>query len=136
MDEYAKPLPNMSDGTRPYWEACKEHRLVLPKCRSCGEIYFFPNGFCPHCLSEDIEWIEATGKGKIHAYSVVERPPSPQFSEDVPYVVAMIELEEGPRMMSNVLEMSHEDIRIDMPVEVVFEDVTESVTIPQFRPVK
>ena len=136
MNEYAKPLPEMNDGTRAYWDACKEHRLVLPKCRSCGEIYFFPNDFCPHCLSEDIEWIEASGKGKIHTYSIVERPPSPQFSEDVPYIVAIIELEEGPRMMSNVLEMSHEDIRIDMPVEIVFEDVTESVTIPKFRPVK
>jgi len=80
--------------------------------------------------------MEASGRGKIHTYSIVRRPPSPQFGEDVPYIVAMIELEEGPRMMSNVIGLSHEDIRIDMPVEVVFDDVTESATIPKFRPLK
>jgi uncharacterized OB-fold protein len=136
MNEYAKPIPDCKDGTRPYWDACKQHRLVLPKCRSCDEVYFFPDDFCPCCLSEDIQWIEASGKGRIHTYSVVERPPSPRFSDDVPYIVAIIELEEGPRMMSNILEIAHEDIRIDMLVEVVFEDVTENVTIPKFRPVK
>jgi uncharacterized OB-fold protein len=134
MSEYMKPLPDISEGAQPYWDACKEHRLVLPKCRSCGEIYFFPREFCPHCLSGGIEWIEASGKGKIHTYSIVGRPASPSFSDDVPYAVAIIELDEGPRMMSNVCDIAPDEICVDMPVEVVFEDVSESVSLPKFRP--
>lgn len=136
MSEYAKPLPAISEKTRKFWEGCKERRLLLPKCRSCGEVYYFPKGFCPRCLSDDIDWIEASGKGIIHTFSIVERPPSPPFSDDVPYVVAMIDLDEGPRMMSNVVGIEPGKVRVGAPVEVVFEDVSDSVTLPKFRPVK
>lgn len=133
MSEYEKPIPEISEETRPYWDGCKAHRLLLPKCRSCGEVFYFPKGFCPNCLSEDIEWMEASGKGKVHTFSVIQRPPAPSFMPDVPYVVAIIDLEEGPRMMSNIVEATVDDISVDMPVEVVFEDITEEITLPKFR---
>ena len=136
MTEYAKPIPEKNDNTRPYWDGCKKHKLLLPKCRECGKVFFFPMDFCPDCLAEDVEWVEAGGRGRIHTFSVVHRPPSPPFAGDAPYVVAMIELDEGPRMMSNVVEIEPDRVRVDMPVEVVFEDVTEDVALPKFRPVE
>jgi len=131
-----KPIPRVSESTRRYWEGCASHKLLLPKCRTCEEVFFFPNNFCPSCLSDDIDWIEASGKGTVHTFSIVYRPPSPPFSGDTPYVVAMIDLEEGPRMMSNVVEITPEDARVDMPVEVVFEDISEGIALPKFRPVE
>jgi len=135
MTGYEKPLPEVNEKTARYWEGCREHKLLLPKCRACGEIFFFPNHFCPRCLSEDLEWIQSSGAGKVHTFSVIERPPIQSFAADVPYVVAIIELDEGPRMMSNIIEIAPGDVRVDMPVEVVFEDVTDDVTLPKFRPI-
>jgi len=134
MNEYAKPLPDMSDDTKSYWEGCKRHKLLLPKCRACGKTFFFPRDFCAQCLSEDIEWIQMSGRGKVHTFSVIERPPSAPFAEDVPYVVAIIELDEGPRMMSDLVDIAPEHVRVDMAVEVVFEDITEDVALPRFHP--
>ncbi len=136
MAEYMKPVPEVSDATRKYWDGCKARELLLPKCRACGELFFFPNKFCPKCLSESIEWIKASGKGKVHTFSIVQRPPSGAFEADVPYVVAIIDLDEGPRMMTNIVGTAPENVRVGMPVEVVFEDITEDVTLPKFRPVR
>lgn len=136
MSEYQKPIPEIKDTTRPYWDGCKSHKLLFPKCRPCNKPFFFPDKFCPTCLSEDIEWITASGKGTIHTFSVVRRAPSGAFAENAPYVVAIIDLAEGPRMMSNVIGISSDDVRVGMPVEVVFEDITEEITLPKFRPVR
>ncbi len=135
MSDYEKPLPNITENTRKYWEGCRQHKLLLPKCRACDKFFFFPNNFCPHCLSEDVEWLEASGRGRVHTFSVVERPPTIPFSSDVPYVVVIIELDEGPRMMSSLIGVAPGDVRVDMPVEVVFEEATEEVVLPKFRPV-
>ncbi len=136
MTEYMKPIPEVSENAREYWNGCKAHRLLLPKCRACGTVFFFPNKFCPDCLSEDIEWIEAEGKGTVHTFSIVYRPPGPAFAPDVPYVVAIIELAEGPRMMSNIVDVEPEDVRIGMPVEVTFEDITGDISLPKFHPIR
>ncbi|RJP72462.1 MAG: Zn-ribbon domain-containing OB-fold protein [Candidatus Abyssobacteria bacterium SURF_17] len=136
MKEYQKPVPEVKDYTRPYWDGCKAHKLLLPKCRPCNKPFFFPGKFCPTCLSEDIEWTPASGKGTIHTFSVVDRPPSGAFAGDVPYVVAIIDLAEGPRMMSNVIGISPDEVRVGMPVEVVFEDINDDIAIPKFRPVQ
>jgi len=134
MSDYTKPLPETSERTHPYWDGCKSGKLLLPKCRACGTIFFFPNNFCVACLSEDIEWIEASGKGTMHTFSIIRRPPSDAFAADVPYVVALIDLEEGPRMMSNLVGIQAEQARVGMPVKVVFEKITEEITLPKFRP--
>lgn len=135
MTEYTKPLPDITDSTRPYWDGCKAKKLLLPKCKTCGKTFFFPNHFCPTCLSEDLAWIESSGKGAVHTFTIIWRPPSDAFAADVPYVVAIIDLEEGPRMMSNIIGIPPDQVRVGMPVKVVFEEVTENVTLPKFRPV-
>ena len=134
MSDYTKPVPEITESTRPYWEGCKAKKLLLPKCEACGEIFFFPNHFCPACLSDDLVWIESSGKGVVHTFTIISRPPSDEFAADVPYVVAIIELEEGPRMMSNIIGIAPDQVRVGMPVKVVFEEVTEDVTLPKFRP--
>ncbi len=134
MSGYNKPLPVVSEGARPYWEGCKAGRLRLPKCRSCGTVFFFPAGFCPACLREEIEWIDASGRGVVHAFSVISRPASPAFSDDVPYVVAIIELKEGPRMMSNFVGIDPARVHVGLAVEVTFERVTDQITLPKFKP--
>jgi hypothetical protein len=133
MSEYMKPLPDV-ENAKTYWEGCKAGKLLLPRCRSCGELFFYPKHFCPACLSGDLEWVEASGKGIIHTFTVISRAPSSAYEADVPYVIAIIDLQEGLRMLSNVIGIPPDQVRVGMPVEVVFEQVTEEVTLPKFRP--
>ncbi len=133
--EYRKPLPRPIQTTRPFWEGAKAHELRLQRCRACGEHIFYPRVLCPHCLSEDLEWVRASGRGRVYTYTVVRRPAHPAFKDDVPYVLAIVELEEGPRLTTNIVGVPPEEVHIGMPVEVVFEDVTDEVSLPKFRPV-
>ena len=134
MTDYNKPLPYVHEETRPFWEGTQRHELWLQKCRDCDKFYFYPRSICPHCFSDATEWIKVSGKGKIYSFTVSYREASPAFKPDVPYNIAIIELEEGVRMMSNIVGCRNEDISIDMPVEVVFDDVTPEITLPKFRP--
>jgi uncharacterized OB-fold protein len=134
MTEYKKPLPFIGRGNEPYWEAAKKHELHIQKCHKCGKYVFYPRGHCPQCFSSDMEWVKVSGKGKIYTYTICQRPAGPAFSKDVPYNIAMVDLDEGPRMMTNIVGCRNEDIKIGMPVEVVFEDVTGTVSLPKFKP--
>ncbi len=134
MPDYNKPLPYVHEETRPFWEGTKRHELYLQKCLDCGKFRFYPRSICPHCFSYNTEWTKVSGKGKIYSFTVAHRAGSPSFRADVPYSIAIIELEEGVRMMSNIVECRNEDLSIDMPVEVVFDDVTPEITLPKFRP--
>lgn len=134
--EYQKPLPQPTPFDEPYWNYLKAHELRLPGCRSCGHIFFPPQPCCPRCLSDRLDWIPASGRGRVWSWVVFHHVYFRSFAEDIPYVVALVELEEGPRMVSTVVDCSPEDLRCDMPVEVVFDDVTPEFTIPKFRPVK
>lgn len=125
------PEPSVDEVTAPYWEAAADGRLVLPRCLACGRTHHHPRGLCPHCWSTDLEWVEAAGNGEVVTFSVVHQPPSPAFT--VPYVLAVIELAEGPRMMANVVDVAPEAVTIGMPVEVTFER-RDATTLPQFRP--
>ena len=130
-----RPLPRPTEASRPYWEACRNHELWLQRCASCGA-YRFPAGFmCPDCSSLDLAWQRVSGRGKIYTYTVVHRAPHPALAGEAPYAVALIELDEGPCLMSNIVGCPSDDVRIDMAVEVVFRDMTPSVTLPLFRPV-
>ena len=135
MPDYQKPLPYISEGTQPFWEGTRAHELRLPRCRDCGRFHFYPRSLCPQCLSSDLEWVRASGRGKVYSFTISHRPATPAFKEDVPYNIIIVELDEGPRMMSNLTGCANEDISIDMPVEAVFDDVTEEVTLPRFRPI-
>jgi len=138
MQEYQKPLPIIDEDSKPFWEAAKRHELVLFRCQICGEYapLQFPIGGAG-CLEHGfakMEWVKVNGKGAVFTFVVFHMSFNPAFKDDVPYNVAMIELEEGPLLMSNVIDCKIEDLKIGMPVEVVFEDVTEEEALPKFKP--
>ncbi len=135
--EYKKPVPRPEDSelTKPFWEATKRHELVMPRCKKCDHFFFFPRVVCPVCLSPDIEWVQVSGKGRLHTWTVVRQPAHPGFKDDVPYIYAVIQLDEGPRMISNLVECSLEDAKVDMPVTAVFDDITPEWTLVKFKPV-
>lgn len=134
MAEYTKPLPIINEETRPYWEFCRKHELRMQKCGQCGHIRFPVSILCPKCHSIESKWEKLSGKGTIYSYTVYRVPYHPAFVSDVPYVLAIIQLAEGPRMESNIIGCQPEDVKIEMPVEVGFEDVTLEVSLPKFRP--
>jgi uncharacterized OB-fold protein len=135
MARAAKPLPKPTPDTQPFWDALKQHRLMLPKCKACGKLHFFPRPFCPHCFSWDLEWVRCSGKGKLYSFLINHRP-APGFEEETPYVIAVVELDEGPRMLSNLIDIepTPEAVQVDMPVEVLFQDINEETTMFKFRP--
>ncbi len=134
MADYRKPLPQPTPETKPFWDGAKKHELWVQRCKDCRKSYFYPRPFCPRCFSWNVEWSKTSGKGKLYSFVINHRPP-PNFQG--PYVIAVVELDEGARMMTNLVgvDPSPDKIRCDMPVEVVFEDVTETITLPKFRPV-
>ena len=134
MAEYKKPLPVISEINRPYWDAAKRHELRLQKCNGCGK-FWTPNGpMCPFCWSRDYEWARVSGRGKVNSWVVFHQLYYEGFKGETPYSVVQVELEEGPRLMSNLVGVKSEEIHMGMAVEVVFDDVTEEVTLPKFRP--
>jgi len=135
MKEYKKPLPQPTPWSKPFWAGCKKHELLIQKCKDCQRHIFYPKLFCPLCLSPNLEWVKVSGRGKIYSYTVVYSYAPTEFSEDTPYVVAVIDLQEGVRMMSNIVGCPPEKVKCDMEVEVVFDDVTQEITLPKFKPV-
>ncbi len=133
---YNKPLPEFRPETKPFWEAAKQHKLVIPRSRQTGEYFFYPRALSPgDDMSEDIEWVESEGKGKVWTFSVHHMGPSKAYKGEPPYVVALIEMQEGVKMMSNVVDVDPKEVFIGMDVQVVFDDVTDEVTLPKFKPV-
>jgi uncharacterized OB-fold protein len=133
--EYLKPLPRITDDNRQYWEYCKNHELRMQKCFQCAYIRFPCSILCPKCHSMEAQWVKLSGKGVIYSYVIYRRAYHPAYQNDIPYVVAIIQLIEGPRMESNIIDCKMERLKIDLPVEVIFEDVTEKVALPKFKPV-
>ena len=129
---YKGPLPTPTPETKPYWDGAKAGKLMLQRCNQCGP-YFYPRPFCPNCFSWDVEWFEASGRGKIYSYVISHRKL--QHMKELPYIIAIIELEEGPRLMSNIIGVDPDPDRIqcDMLVQVDYVKVTDDVTLPKFR---
>ena len=134
MPKYQKPLPIIDEDNAPYWEYCKKHELRMQKCEGCGHIRFPVSILCPKCHSMNAVWTKLSGRGKVFSYIVFRVPYLESYKDDIPYTVAIIQLEEGPRMESNLIVPDGEDIRIDMPVKVFFDDVTDEVSLPKFKP--
>ena len=109
---------------------------MLPKCEDCGSAFFYPRIACPHCHSRNVGWIQASGKGRLYAFQIAHRALNPAFKIEPPYILAMVELEEGPRMMSNLINIEPDPqiVKCDMAVEVVFEKQTDEVTLALFQP--
>lgn len=133
MTEYDGPLPKPDNDSAVYWDAARSHKLVIQQCLECQKFRFYPRSVCPHCLSDTFEWREASGRGRIYSFTVIHRAPTPAFRDRVPYVLALIELQEGVRMMTNIVGCDPESVEIGKAVEVTFDDVTDEVTLPKFR---
>lgn len=132
--EWNKPLPTIVGETRPYWEACRRGQLVIQRCARCGEYQFYPRGICAHCWSTEVEWVEVSGRGTVWTYTVTYQNRTPGFAEEVPYVLALVELAEGVKLFTNIVECRPQEVRIGMPVEVTFVRANDRVTVPYFKP--
>jgi uncharacterized OB-fold protein len=130
-----KPIPRPAPESAPYWEAAKQHKFQVPHCNACGQYWFPPSASCPHCLSTDFAFTEVSGRGKVFSFVTFHRVYHPAFEQEVPYVVALVELEEGPRLLTNIVGVPVDKVVCDMPVKVVFDDVGDGVSVPKFTPV-
>ncbi|MGB1005637.1 MAG: Zn-ribbon domain-containing OB-fold protein [Thalassobaculaceae bacterium] len=133
MSSDGRVIPVPTPETQHYWDGAKAGELRLQRCTDCGHIYFPPRPFCPHCGSRAVEVFTASGRGRLFSY-VINHLPSPGFTP--PFAIAVVELEEGPRLMSNIVDcpQTPEALKIDMPLEVTFETLTDEITLPQFKP--
>lgn len=126
------PLPRPTPLSRPHWDGCKERVLRVQRCSECGHFVFIPQPICTRCQAEALEWVGSSGRGTVYSYSVVHRPPRPAFA--VPYVVAIVELEEGWHMLTNLVDVVPASVHVGMPVEVAFRPMSDAITLPYFRP--
>ena len=133
--EVKKQLPLITAANRAFWEAAKRHELMIYRCANCEAAYSQITE-CVVCDSPDMKWVRASGRGEVFTFCVFHQPFHPAWEDDIPYNVAYVKLDEGPLLISNIVECTNEDIYIGMPVEDVFDDVTEEITLPKFRPVR
>ena len=133
---YNKPVPVPQQESDVYWEKLKQHEIWLRNCDECGSAYFYPRDISPCCFSRNTSWVKASGSASLFTYGIVHRPPHPGFVAEVPFVTAIVELEEGPKMATNIImdDPTPEKLQIGMPLEVVFEDITDAIALPKFKP--
>jgi uncharacterized OB-fold protein len=136
QDESGRYLPMIYPEERPYWEAAARHELVLPKCDACSKVYYPVGPVCPNCLSDSFSWVPMSGHGKVSSFVVYHKAWAPWMKSLVPYVVAQVELDEGPRLTTNLLGIELADVSVGLEVRVDFQQLTEEISLPQFRPVE
>ena len=132
-----RPLPAPDEDSKPFWEGCRRGELLMQRCAACRLFRFYPRPACPSCHSFESEWVRMSGRGAIYSWIVVHEPVMPAFKGELPMPVVLVELEEDPglRLVGNVRDCAPADLRIGLPVEVVFEKIADDVTLPQWRPV-
>ncbi len=132
---YTGPVPKPTPETKPFWDAAKQRKLIIQRCTDCQQRYFYPRPFCPRCLSSNVEWTPVSGRGRLHTFVINHRPPR-NHPVPAPFIIGIVELEEGPRLMTQIVGVEPDPalVRCDLPVEVVFEDITDEITLPKFRP--
>lgn len=133
MSTLPTPTPTPSPETVEFWSATAEGRLLLKRCTSCSTVIWYPKSLCPSCHSTETEWFESGGRGRIYSFTVSRRGEGP-YKEAAPYVLAYVELDEGPRLLTNVVDCDVDSVRIDQPVAVVFDDTGEGNALVRFRP--
>jgi uncharacterized OB-fold protein len=134
MSEYKKPIPAVTPEMKPFFDAAKRRQLVVQRCTQCGTYRFPAREICSNCLSRAAEWVPVSGEGEVFSYNIMHQVYHPGFADEVPYAVVVIKLKEGAKMNSNLVGVEPHDIKIGMPVRVVFEDISEEVTLPKFAP--
>ena len=127
-------LPTPDEYTQVWWDGVAAGRLLLVHCAACDEVHYYPRPFCPRCGADDVAWVEASGEATLYTWSVVHQNDLPPFNERVPYVAAVVDLAEGPRMMTNVVDCAFDDLRVGMALRVDFADIGEGYHVPVFRP--
>jgi uncharacterized OB-fold protein len=127
------PAPAVSPEAERFWNATAEGKLLLPRCRACASTFWYPRGLCPSCGATDLEWTEASGQGTIYSFTVIHRGEG-AYRDATPYVVAYVELDEGPRLLTNVVDTDPDTVTVGQAVEVVFHDTGEGNALPRFRP--
>jgi uncharacterized OB-fold protein len=133
--QYQKPLPEPSAISAPFWDGLREGELRLQRCGHCEQYVFYPRSVCPHCLSDQLGWTRVSGRGRVYSYTIVRRAMNPAFAEGVPYVFAIVELDEGPRVTTNIVNCKVDEVRVDMPVQAAYDKVTTDVALLKFEPV-
>jgi len=131
--EWTRPIPRPDAVSAPYWEAAARGELLIQECKSCGHRQFYPRAVCTDC-GGDVDWLTCSGRGTVHTFTVIRQNYAKPFRDELPYVVAMIELAEGPMMMSNVTDCAADDVHVGMPVEAHFVTADEGIGVPFFRP--
>jgi hypothetical protein len=126
------PLPRPTRLSRPHWDGCREGVLRVQRCRACGQLVFIPQPICTRCQADALDWVASSGRGVVYSYTVVHRPPRPTFA--APYVVAIVELEEGWHMLTNLIDVAPEAVRVGLPVAVRFRPMSPDITLPYFGP--
>ena len=132
--EYTLPIPTADDESRPFFEGAREHKLVLLRCDGCGTWRLPGRERCVDCWSEEASWAEASGRGTLYTYGIMHQRYHPAFADVIPYNYALVELAEGPRLVTNIVDCPNEALRVDMPVEAVYDDVSDETTLVRFRP--
>jgi uncharacterized OB-fold protein len=133
-DVVSKPIPEITEELRPFFFAAREGRLVVQRCTGCGRRRFPPRDICSECLGRKSEWTTSSGRGRVVSFNVMHQVYHPGFVAEVPYAVVLVELEDGGRMLTNMVDCPLERLRVGLPVEVTFEHRSAEVTLPQFRP--
>jgi uncharacterized OB-fold protein len=129
-----KPIPKPTPETQPYWDGARAGELRIQRCGSCREHYFYPRPFCPRCGSADVAWVAVSGRARLHSY-VISHRAAPGFEDEAPYAIAVVALEEGPRLMTNIVgvENTPENLVLDMELEIAFQERGDQC-VPVFRP--
>ncbi len=130
---YEKPVPTIDAESAHYWNGAKEQKLMIQRCKKTGKCFLYSRRLAPEVDDSQVEWIQASGKGEIYSYTVARRPAGPAFKADVPYVIASITLEEGARILTNVVTDDPDSLKIGQKVEVFFDKVSDDLTIPKFK---
>ena len=131
--ETKKPFPRIDEENRWFFEACARHELVLQRCGACGTLRYYPRALCPACLSAKTEYQRTSGRGTVYTFTVTHQNQAPGFRDELPYVMAYVQLDEGPRILTNIVHTDPQAVRIGMPVEVVFEEFDEGSALPKFQ---
>ena len=126
--------PEITPPHQPFWDALRRHELLVQQCADCGRLRFIPSELCPACHSSSATWAPVSGRGSVYTYTVVHRAPTPAYQADAPYVLAYVELAEGPRMPARLVDVTPDEVAVGMPVTVVFDDVAPDLTLYRFRP--